>query len=252
MTGTEKKQIYTMLNTVSDWLNEYSSFEENKSCPNLKDDLMPELKNEKPINSIQEEISAIENISSKIKNCTRCDLCKKRKNTVVGMGVQNPLVLIVGEGPGADEDESGLPFVGKAGQLLDKMLIAINLSRNTNCYIANIVKCRPPENRDPLPEEIEACSSYLAAQIAVLKPRMILALGRVAAQSLLNSSLGIGQLRGKILDYNGIPFMATYHPSALLRNEDLKRPAWIDLKVFREKLRELNPTYDSSFHSDNN
>ena len=126
----------------------------------------------------------------------------------------------------------------------DKMLAAISLSRHSNCFIANIVKCRPPGNRDPLPEECHACRSYLDAQIAILKPRLILCMGRVATQNLLQTTLGIGQLRGKFTEYNGIPCMATYHPSALLRNQELKRPAWEDLKVFRERLQQICPGYE--------
>ena len=163
------------------------------------------------------------------------------------LGQLHPAVLVVGEGPGADEDTQGLPFVGVAGKLLDKMLAAINLSRSTNCYIANIVKCRPPRNRDPEPEESDACRSYLEAQIAILKPAMILAVGRIAIQNLLATSQGIGQLRGRILDYNSIPLMATYHPSALLRNQDLKRPAWEDLKLFKSHLTKILPDYDQPF-----
>ncbi len=170
------------------------------------------------------------------------------------MGVENPLVLVIGEAPGQEEDVKGLPFVGPAGQLLDKMLGAIQLSRNTNCYIANIVKCRPPYNRDPMPAEMEACSSYLHAQIACLKPKMILAVGRVAAQFLLNTPTGISRLHGQILEYNPIqgateqriPFMATYHPSALLRDPSYKKPAWDDLKKFKIKLEEICPNYESS------
>ncbi|MCM1321138.1 MAG: uracil-DNA glycosylase [Bacteroides sp.] len=181
----------------------------------------------------------IAQIAEKISHCTRCQLSRTRKNTVPGTGVLQPLVLVVGEGPGADEDASGEPFVGKAGKLLDKMLAAIRLDRHTNCFIANIVKCRPPGNRDPLPEEADACRSYIEAQIHVLKPKMILAVGRVAAQNLLRTTEPIGKLRGRLLDYGSIPFMATYHPSALLRNEALKRPAWEDLKQFKRCLDSL-------------
>lgn len=193
-----------------------------------------------------QKISAatIESIAQKVMACSRCGLAKTRKNVVPGEGVSNPLVLVVGEGPGADEDEQGRPFVGRAGQLLDKMLGAINLYREKNCYIANIVKCRPPMNRDPSPEEAQACRSFLDAQIHVLKPKMILAMGRVALQKLLDTSIGINKMRGQILDFKGIPFMATYHPSALLRDENLKRPAWEDLKVFKSRLLELCPDYD--------
>ncbi len=197
---------------------------------------------------------SIQSIAEKAKDCTRCELHKNRKNIVTGMGVENPLVLVIGEAPGQEEDVKGLPFVGPAGQLLDKMLGAIQLSRNTNCYIANIVKCRPPYNRDPMPAEMEACSSYLHAQIACLKPKMILAVGRVAAQFLLNTPTGISRLHGQILEYNPIqgateqriPFMATYHPSALLRDPSYKKPAWDDLKKFKIKLEEICPNYESS------
>ena len=189
----------------------------------------------------------LSDIASKISICNRCQLAKTRRNTVPGEGVPNPLVLVIGEAPGEDEDKQGRPFVGKAGKLLDKMLASIQLSRNCNCFIANIIKCRPPENRDPLPEEISACSNYLEMQIHVLKPAAILAVGRIALQSLLNTSIGISKIHGQLLQYNNIPFMATYHPSALLRNEALKRPAWEDLKLFRNKLLEISPDYQIKF-----
>jgi DNA polymerase len=186
-----------------------------------------------------DDSDALENIARKIAACKRCRLCEGRKNTVPGIGVPNPLVLVIGEGPGADEDASGEPFVGKAGQLLDKMLAAINLSRHTNCFIANIVKCRPPNNRDPMPDEAEACRSFLDAQISVLKPKMILTVGRIAVQNILNTTTGINKLRGQFFEYRDIPLLPTYHPSALLRNEDMKRPAWEDLKKFRARLEEI-------------
>lgn len=195
--------------------------------------------------SIQNETANLDSIAKKISACQNCILAKTRKNVVPGEGVPNPAVLVIGEGPGADEDAQGRPFVGKAGQLLDKMLAAINLDRGKNCFIANIVKCRPPMNRDPSPEECAACSAFLQAQIHVLKPKMILAVGRIALQKLLDTSIGITKMHGKILDYNGIPFMATFHPSALLRDESYKRPAWEDLKIFRAKLLELCPNYES-------
>ena len=196
--------------------------------------------------SVQDTVSsgadasdALENIARKIAVCKRCRLCEGRRNTVPGIGVQKPLVLVIGEGPGADEDASGEPFVGKAGQLLDKMLAAINLSRHTNCFIANIVKCRPPNNRDPMPDEAEACRSFLDAQISVLKPKMILTVGRIAVQNILNTTTGINKLRGQFFEYRDIPLLPTYHPSALLRNEEMKRPAWEDLKKFRARLEEI-------------
>lgn len=183
--------------------------------------------------------TTLEEIASKIARCTRCTLARTRNNVVPGMGVENPDVLVIGEGPGYDEDKQGLPFVGKAGILLDKMLAAIGLDRKTNCYIANIVKCRPPQNRDPFPQEQDACFSFLEAQINILKPKMILCMGKISSNKMLNQETPIGTLRGQIFEYNNIPLMVTYHPSALLRNEQLKRPAWDDLKMFKAKLDEI-------------
>ena len=183
--------------------------------------------------------TTLEEIASKIARCTRCTLARTRNNVVPGMGVENPDVLVIGEGPGYDEDKQGLPFVGKAGILLDKMLAAIGLDRKTNCYIANIVKCRPPQNRDPFPQEQDACFSFLEAQINILKPKMILCMGKISSNKMLNQDSPIGTLRGQIFEYNNIPLMVTYHPSALLRNEQLKRPAWDDLKMFKAKLDEI-------------
>ena len=191
--------------------------------------------------------TTLEDVAQKVASCSRCELSKKRTHTVPGMGVFNPAVLVVGEGPGAEEDAQGLPFVGPAGKLLDKMLEAISLSRDTNCYIANIVKCRPPNNRTPLPEEADACISFLEAQIHILKPKLILAAGRTAAQNLLKTTEALSHLRGTFRDYNGIPLLVTYHPSALLRDVSLKRPAWEDLKLFRAELLRLVPDYAKDF-----
>ena len=189
----------------------------------------------------------LEDVAQKVASCSRCELSKKRTHTVPGMGVPHPAVLVVGEGPGAEEDAQGLPFVGPAGKLLDKMLEAISLSRDANCYIANIVKCRPPNNRTPLPEEADACISFLEAQIHILKPKLILAAGRTAAQNLLKTTEALSHLRGTFRDYNGIPLLVTYHPSALLRDVSLKRPAWEDLKLFRAELLRLVPDYAKDF-----
>lgn len=177
---------------------------------------------------------SIASIDKEIALCKRCPLAETRTFTVPGEGVENPLVLVIGEGPGAEEDSTGHPFVGKAGQLLDKMLAAIDLSRETNTFITNMVKCRPPGNRDPDPEiEVACCRNYLDRQIQVLKPAVLLVLGRVALQNLVSTSDGIGKLHGTFLSYRNIPLMPTYHPSALLRDEALKRPAWEDLKKLR-------------------
>ena len=185
---------------------------------------------------------SLEQIADDVRSCAHCRLCKTRKNAVPGEGAPSPLVMVIGEGPGADEDATGRPFVGRAGQLLDKMLGAIALSRTSNCFIANVIKCRPPGNRDPQPDETAACASFLNRQIQILSPRFILCAGRVAAQTLLQSAEPIGRLRGKVTGFQtgvlNIPFIATYHPSALLRNEELKRPAWEDLKLLRSALDE--------------
>ncbi len=179
---------------------------------------------------------SLERIAEEVRACARCRLAERRSRAVPGEGPAAPLVMVIGEGPGADEDATGRPFVGKAGQLLDKMLASIGLSRDTNCFIANVVKCRPPQNRDPEPDETAACAAFLDRQIALLKPRVILTVGRVPTQALLKTSEGIGRLRGRFVDFRGIPLLPTYHPSALLRDESLKRPAWEDLKLLRERI----------------
>lgn len=201
-----------------------------------------------PAVSEEEKIRILKQIYGEIRECTKCPLCSYRKNAVPGMGSTTPLVMAIGEGPGADENEQGLPFVGKAGQLLDKMLTAINLSRKKNVYIANVVKCRPPNNRTPAINETSACLPFLKRQIEVLRPKLILALGRTAVQALLNTTVGITFYRGKVVKYNNsIPLMATYHPSALLRDESLKRPAWEDLKKFRQLILSVEPDYENTF-----
>lgn len=199
----------------------------------------PYLSGDAPLGSLQAVYAAVG-------QCAACKLAATRIKPVPGEGpeelsrLSNSVdVMVIGEGPGADEDRQGRPFVGKAGQLLDKMLEAIQLSRKTNCYITNVVKCRPPHNRDPEPDERSCCAAFLEAQIRLTHPKMILVMGRVAAQHLLQTSDGIGKLRGRFFDYCGIPLMPTYHPSALLRDESLKRPAWEDLKRFRARLQAL-------------
>ena len=181
----------------------------------------------------------LDDLNAKILRCTKCGLARTRNNVVPGEGVEHPDVLVIGEGPGYDEDMSGRPFVGKAGILLDKMLAAIGLDRNKNCFIANIVKCRPPQNRDPAQEEQLSCFGFLEAQLHILKPKMILCMGRIAGHKMLDTETPLGQLRGQFHDYNGIPLMVTYHPSALLRDQALKAPAWEDLKMFKRKLDEI-------------
>lgn len=165
--------------------------------------------------------------------CRACRLCERRKQAVLGVGDRQPQVLFVGEGPGAEEDERGEPFVGQAGKLLDAMLGSIGLARGKGVYIANTVKCRPPENRTPQPEEMAACFPYLKRQIALLQPRLIVALGRPAAQVLLDAEVKIGASRGRTFDYDGTPLVVTYHPAYLLRNLPDKARAWEDLCLIR-------------------
>jgi len=164
--------------------------------------------------------------------CTRCPLGSTRNQFVFGSGDPNAGIMFVGEAPGADEDQSGLPFVGAAGQLLTKIIEAMGLSRE-EVYICNILKCRPPSNRDPQPEEIAQCEPYLKRQIDLVQPRVLCTLGRFAAQTLLRSDLTMGRLRQSEHRYEGIPLVATYHPAALLRNPQWKRPTWEDIKKVR-------------------
>lgn len=173
----------------------------------------------------------LEHIRSVIGDCTRCPLCEHRKSIVFGEGNPDTKVMFIGEGPGAEEDLKGRPFVGKAGQLLDKMVQAMKFERES-VYIANIVKCRPPRNRDPQTIEIQTCIPFLEAQIQIINPSVIIALGRIAAQTLLKTKDPISYIRGKFVKRNNIEIMPTYHPSYLLRAQDLqpKREAWMDLK----------------------
>lgn len=173
-----------------------------------------------------------------IKDCKKCHLHETRTNLVFGTGNQEAEVMFVGEAPGREEDLKGEPFVGKAGQLLDKILAAIDFTRD-GVYIANVLKCRPPENRDPLPDEIETCEPHLLEQIRIIQPRIICALGRIAAQALLKTKLPLGKLRGRIHDYHGTKLIVTYHPAALLRYPQYKRPTWDDVRLLRKEYDKL-------------
>ena len=160
--------------------------------------------------------------------CLRCELAKSRTQTVFGVGNPEADWMIIGEAPGAEEDRRGEPFVGRAGKLLDEMLRAVGQARE-RVFIANILKCRPPNNRDPKADEAAACRDYLEAQIALIRPRIILAVGRIAAQNLLGSDAPVGRLRGKVHDLDGIPLVVTYHPAYLLRSPSQKQKSWDDL-----------------------
>jgi|LFRM01.1.fsa_nt_gb DNA polymerase len=173
------------------------------------------------------------------KGCANCHLHQKRKKFVFGSGNAEASIMVIGEAPGSEEDHQGLPFVGEAGQLLTKMLAAIGLDRNKDVFITNVLKCRPPENRNPETSEILSCIPLLLTQIAVIKPRAILILGRIAAHVLLGCTDSIAKLRSKVHDYNGIPLMVVYHPAALLRNAEYKKPAWEDLQKFKVLMESL-------------
>jgi uracil-DNA glycosylase family 4 len=171
--------------------------------------------------------------------CTACSLHKTRTQTVFGVGDENADWMLIGEAPGAEEDRLGDPFVGQAGKLLDNMLAAIDLKRGENVYIANVLKCRPPGNRNPEPDEVEKCTPFLKQQIALIQPKLIIAMGRFAAQTLLASDATIASMRGRVFRYEGVPLIVTYHPAYLLRNLPDKAKAWADLLFATKTMQAL-------------
>ena len=180
-------------------------------------------------------LETLDAVATAVAGCTSCPLSAGRTNTVPGEGDQHARLLLIGEGPGAKEDATGRPFVGRAGELLNDILEAINISRES-VFIANIVKCRPPKNRKPLPDEVAACLPYLQRQVALIRPKVILALGGTAAESLLGVRKSLGQMREQVHSYGGIPLVVTYHPAALLRNPNWKKPTWDDVRIARQLL----------------
>ena len=180
-----------------------------------------------------------ETLEQAVANCTACKLSATRTRGVLGVGDRNAEWLVIGEAPGADEDAQGEPFVGQAGKLLDAMLASIGLARGDNVYITNVVKSRPPGNRNPEPDEVAACMPYLLAQIELVRPKLILALGRVAAQSLLDTDEAIARLRGQVHRFRDVPLVVTYHPAYLLRNLPDKARAWEDLCFARRTMQSL-------------
>jgi DNA polymerase len=189
----------------------------------------------RPAAEVIAELAALE---LKVSGCRECKLCTTRNRTVFASGDPGARLMLVGEGPGAEEDRQGLPFVGAAGDLLNKILAAIGLRRE-EVYVANIVKCRPPGNRDPEPDEVRACRGYLERQIDLVRPAVIVALGRIAAHELLGNDFSLTRLRGEWHEVRGIPVRVTYHPAALLRNAAYKRPTWEDMQLVRDHLRSL-------------
>lgn len=173
--------------------------------------------------------------------CKKCSLCDTRTNVVFGVGNPDSKILIVGEGPGENEDKQGIPFVGVAGQLLDDMLNIIDLSRNKNVYITNIVKCRPPKNRDPMNTEQEACLDWLRGQYSCIRPKIVICLGRIAAMALIKPDFRITKEHGLVFDKDGVKFIATYHPSALLRDASKRPDAFMDIKAIEALIKEQYP-----------
>ena len=194
-------------------------------------------------NPLAGTVAELDEVAARVRECTLCALHTTRIKAVPGEGVERPLALVVGEGPGADEDASGRPFVGAAGRLLDQMLLSIGLDRKKNCFIANVIKCRPPGNRDPLPAETAACLPFFEKQLAALRPQVILTVGKVPVKTLLGTDEGITRLRGNWKSYRGIPLLPTFHPSYLLRDESQKKFAWEDLKALCRRLAELDSGY---------
>ena len=184
------------------------------------------------------ELMGWEQLADAVAACRACQLCESRRNPVFGVGDMQADWLIVGEAPGEQEDAQGEPFVGQAGKLLDNMLKALGLDRHNKVYIANVLKCRPPGNRNPEPHEVAQCEPFLRRQVQLLQPKIILAMGRFAVQSLLGSSEPIGKLRGRRHDYEGVPVVVTYHPAYLLRNLPEKAKAWADLCLAMELMRD--------------
>ena len=182
----------------------------------------------------------LDEFGTSISNCKKCILGQDRNKFVFGVGDRHADLMFVGEAPGKEEDLKGEPFVGRGGKLLDKILSAIKMTRHKNVYICNVLKCRPPQNRDPLPDEVEKCEPYLLHQITLIKPKLIVALGRISATTLLRIDDTLKSMRGQLHDYHGTPLLVTYHPAALLRNPNLKKYAWEDFQFIRDFINKNN------------
>ena len=221
-TGTEENKALTRLPVLKSDVSVTASAENNSTKNTITTDKKPS----KPL------IESWDKLTDLINNCTDCKLCNSRKNLVIERGNRNSQWMFIGEAPGENEDIEGLPFVGSAGQLLDKMLLAMKLDKNNDVYICNTVKCRPPQNRNPEIDEIESCHNYLLSQINLVKPKIIVALGRIAAHTLLQTTMATGKLRQQIHYINeNIPVIVTYHPAYLLRNPAAKKDTWEDLQL---------------------
>lgn len=233
-----------MSGALDDWANYYAELGYGESFRRSKAGAPPASTpagtGEDPVAAVDDAADRrrrLEAVEQQAAGCKLCGLWKGRQSVVFGSGDPDADLMFIGEGPGAEEDRQGLPFVGPAGRLLSKIIEAIDLERE-KVYIANIVKCRPPGNRDPHPDEVAACRPYLRQQIELVSPRVIVALGRVAAQALLGEATPIGKLRGHWHSAYGVAVMPTYHPAALLRSASLKRPVWEDMQRVRDRLNE--------------
>ena len=233
LNGGKKKRLHSFMdiNEAKKYFRQHIELFGNEIYTSIDDNRIKKFNN---YGSIHETLNSYK---VSIENCEKCNLSLTRNKFVFGSGDPNADLLLVGEGPGEEEDFQGEPFVGKAGRLLDKILKAIGYSRDNNIFIANIVKCRPPENRNPLPSEIEECTPYLVYQINLIKPKLIVALGKVAGQTLLKEKMLIKEMRKKTYQYNSIPLIITYHPAALLRNPLLKKDVWEDFQYIRDFMK---------------
>lgn len=230
--NTDIEEFYKLISNFEDYLT--TGYESSVEIPRLSSLTLPSCAEKDPGKEAHD--NDLETLAAEIGACTKCGLARSRRLAVPGEGNACPAVAVIGEGPGGEEDRTGRPFVGTAGRYLDKWLSAIGLTRETNCYICNIVKCRPPGNRDPEDDEINACLPYLYRQLDLLRPKVILTAGRISSRIITGVDSGIGILRGKTYSFKGIPVVPTYHPSAVLRNQDLRRPVWDDLKQLKSIL----------------
>ncbi len=233
---TLNKEIINLLDDVKKYIMQQEELF-GKTIYTSDRDMKSGKVSEQPI--IWKTAQTLEALNKQISSCLNCSLGETRDNFVFGVGNPNAKVMLIGEAPGAEEDAKGEPFVGRAGQLLNKILAAVQFTRE-EVYICNILKCRPPQNRDPIMNEMEICTPYLEKQIDLVKPQIIICLGRIAAQWLLNTDASLGRLRENIHDYKSTKLIVTYHPAALLRNPAWKQPAWEDMKKFRKLYEELN------------
>tara|TARA_B100002051_G_scaffold170128_1_gene160830 strand:+ start:3217 stop:3927 length:711 start_codon:yes stop_codon:yes gene_type:complete len=233
LNGVKKKKLhnYMDVNVAKKYLRQHIELFGDEIYAIIDDNYIKECTN---LDHSQKNLDSLE---SSIKNCEKCNLSLTRNKIVFGSGDPNADLLLVGEGPGEEEDSKGKPFVGNAGKLLDKILNAIGFARDDNVFIANIVKCRPPENRNPLASEVEQCTPYLIKQINLIKPKLIVALGKVAGQTLLKQDLLIKDMRKNTYFFNNIRIIVTYHPAALLRNPALKIDVWEDFQCIRDLLK---------------